>query len=222
MYGSYGLYSGNRSNFSSATNLYRPAGVINIQAGSTAQTGTVSGTGINLVNGKGTDGTVVGVSSTPQTGIISTLTQYGTSSVALMTDTSYSSQHVDYEQNPSTGGVHNSTQDSVIPVNNNTNTNNIPITSAQAYNPLVIRGQTLAPERIGFFYSYTAGMILPVVNSTVTVTGVDFNGSLNNGFNGTFTVYSTATQGIVYVYVTILPPVGTPTTPNTGVLSFTP
>ena len=32
MYGSYGLYSGNRSNFSSSANLYKPAGVVNISS----------------------------------------------------------------------------------------------------------------------------------------------------------------------------------------------
>ena len=101
MYGSYGMYSGNRANFSSASNLYRPAGVVNIQVSNTPQTGTVNGTNVGLVNGKGTDGTVVGLASAPHTSIMSTITQYGTASAALTTNTSYNAQHIEYEQNPS-------------------------------------------------------------------------------------------------------------------------
>lgn len=222
------MYSGNRSNFSSASNLYRPAGVINIQVSNSPQTGNVNGTTIGLINGKGTDGTVVGLPSSSQSSITSTLTQYGTASAALLTNTSYNAQHVDYGQNPSavnTNQLNYSSTNTSLPTTTTTTTTTsmktITITYAQTVNPPPMRGGRVnPPDSISFYYSYTAGMTLPAVGSTITTTGIILNGSVSNGYNGTFTVTLTTNPGTITVSSTSPPPLNTPSTIGTGVMSF--
>ena len=214
MYGSYGMYSGNRANFSSASNLYRPAGVINIQVSNTPQTGNVNGTNIGLINGKGTDGTIVGLSSAPHTSIMSTLTQYGTASSALTTNTSYNAQHVDYGQNPpaviNPTGTQNISQ--LIPYIPTTYTINI-----------IQAGGPIGGNKGHYTYSYTPGMVLPIVGSYVTVTGVkELDGVTPYAlFNGTFSVFSASSSPAVIVLICngIILPLGS--APNTGVITFT-
>lgn len=81
MYGSYGLYSGNKSNFSSS-NLYKPAGVVN----------TTNSSYIN--NGVVTSNPTVSYTSVIQP-VMSNI-----NSVQQINNNSFSAQHIDYEQNP--------------------------------------------------------------------------------------------------------------------------
>jgi hypothetical protein len=83
MYGSYGLYSGNRCNFSSSANLYKPAGVVSLS------------TSYTQINGVQTSNPTVSQTS-------ATISQAsGTVSFAKNTNVLPSLQHIDYNQNPS-------------------------------------------------------------------------------------------------------------------------
>ena len=83
MYGSYGLYSGNRCNFSSSANLYKPAGVVSLS------------TSYTQINGVQTSKPTVSQTSVAisQVSLIS--------SFSKSTNVLPSSQHIDYNQNPS-------------------------------------------------------------------------------------------------------------------------
>jgi hypothetical protein len=83
MYGSYGLYSGNRCNFSSSANLYKPAGVVSLS------------TSYQQINGVQTSKPTVSQTSVAisQVSLIS--------SFSKSTNVLPSSQHIDYNQNPS-------------------------------------------------------------------------------------------------------------------------
>jgi ribosomal protein L2 len=83
MYGSYGLYSGNRCNFSSSANLYKPAGVVSLS------------TSYQQINGVQTSNPTVSQTST----VISQAS--GTVSFEKNTNVLPSLQHIDYNQNPS-------------------------------------------------------------------------------------------------------------------------
>ena len=83
MYGSYGLYSGNRCNFSSSANLYKPAGVVSLS------------TSYQQINGVQTSNPTVSQTST----VISQAS--GTVSFEINTNVLPSLQHIDYNQNPS-------------------------------------------------------------------------------------------------------------------------
>jgi len=86
MYGSYGYYSGNKSNLSVSANLYKPAGVVNT---------TSSYQALNQTNG------VVTSNPTLQnTSIASSMGSNNPNSLQSYTNTIASSQHIDYQQNP--------------------------------------------------------------------------------------------------------------------------
>jgi hypothetical protein len=84
MYGSYGMYSGNRTNFSPASNLYKPAGVVNIR--------NSYGTKIN--------GEMTSLPSQSFTSVVmGTVTNE--TSFEQLTNAFPGVQHIDYQQNPS-------------------------------------------------------------------------------------------------------------------------
>jgi hypothetical protein len=84
MYGSYGMYSGNRSNFSSASNLYKPAGVINIRSN----------------YGSKVNGEMTSLPTQSSTSVIMGTVTTETSFEQL-TNAFPGAQHIDYQQNPS-------------------------------------------------------------------------------------------------------------------------
>jgi hypothetical protein len=77
----YGLYSGNKSNFSLSSNLYKPAGVVNTTNSSI------------IINGVVTSNPTVSYTSVVQP-IMSI------NSVQQINNNSFSAQHINYEQNP--------------------------------------------------------------------------------------------------------------------------
>ena len=83
MYGSYGLYSGNKCNFSSSANLYKPAGVVS------------SSTLYQQINGVQTSNPTISQTSV----VVAQIS--ATSSFVKSTNVLTSSQHIDYNQNPS-------------------------------------------------------------------------------------------------------------------------
>jgi len=91
MYGSYGLYSGNRSNFSSSANLYKPAGVINISSSYIS-----AGNNPNNIN---TNGVKTSNSTFSNTSVI--IENINSGSFQTNTNLLSSCQHIDYQQNPS-------------------------------------------------------------------------------------------------------------------------
>ena len=91
MYGSYGLYSGNRSNFSSSANLYKPAGVVNISSSYIS-----AGNNPNNIN---TNGVKTSNSTISNTSVIVEIINPG--SFQTNTNVLSSCQHIDYQQNPS-------------------------------------------------------------------------------------------------------------------------
>lgn len=104
MYGSYGLYSGNGANFSSVSNLYKPAGIMNISSSYIS-----AGNNPNNINTNGvhtSNPTVVNTSVTIGNVLKGTFQQN--------TNVLPSSQNIDYQQNPSP---------IVLPVRQTTNTN---------------------------------------------------------------------------------------------------
>jgi len=87
MYGSYGMYSGNKCNFSSST-MYKPAGIVNITSGYLNPLQNAS-----KLNGVNT--------SAPTFSNTSVISGFKQNSLQQTTDVSYSAQHIDYQQNPS-------------------------------------------------------------------------------------------------------------------------
>jgi hypothetical protein len=86
MYGSYGMYSGNKCNFSSSSNLYKPAGVVNISSGYRKLNET-NGVMTSLPNDIRTTSVVMAV-ATPE------------SSFTQLTNVLPGARHIDYQQNP--------------------------------------------------------------------------------------------------------------------------
>lgn len=82
MYGSYGMYSGNKCNFS-ASNMYKQAGVVNMS------------NSYNKVNG-----VMTSLPGTQNTSVIVEIVTPETS-FAQLTNAFPGVQHIDYEQNPS-------------------------------------------------------------------------------------------------------------------------
>ena len=80
MYGSYGLYSGNKCNFSSSANLYKPAGVVS------------SSTLYQQINGVQTSNPTISQTSV----VVAQIS--ATSSFVKSTNVLTSSQHIDYTQ----------------------------------------------------------------------------------------------------------------------------
>jgi hypothetical protein len=84
MYGSYGMYSGNKSNFSSASNLYKPAGVASFRSN----------------YGSTNNGEMTSLPTQGTTSVISGIVT-DTSSFEKLTNAFPGAQHIDYQQNPS-------------------------------------------------------------------------------------------------------------------------
>jgi hypothetical protein len=84
MYGSYGMYSGNKSNFSSASNLYKPAGVASFKSN----------------YGPTNNGEMTSLPTQGTTSVISGVVME-TTSFEKLTNTFRAAQHIDYQQNPS-------------------------------------------------------------------------------------------------------------------------
>lgn len=84
MYGSYGMYSGNKCNFSSASNLYKPAGIASF----------------NSNYGSTNNGVMTSLPTQGTTSIISRIVSNDTSFEKL-TNVFPGAQHIDYQQNPS-------------------------------------------------------------------------------------------------------------------------
>jgi hypothetical protein len=84
MYGSYGMYSGNKSNFSSASNLYKPAGVASFKS----NYGPTNNGEMTSLPTKGTTSVISGIVT-------------ATSSFEKLTNAFPGAQHIDYQQNPS-------------------------------------------------------------------------------------------------------------------------
>lgn len=81
MYGSYGLYSGNKSNFS-CSNLYKPAGIVNISNSS------------SFINGVNTSNSTIFNTSVVEK------TMDNNVSFQQYTNNSFRAQHIEYQQNP--------------------------------------------------------------------------------------------------------------------------
>lgn len=90
MYGLYGMYSGNKCNFSSST-MYKPAGVVTMTSGY-----KMSGNGLNR---SGNGGIPTSLPSNSYTGVIIEMAQK--TSLQQLTNVSPGAQHIDYQQNPS-------------------------------------------------------------------------------------------------------------------------
>jgi hypothetical protein len=84
MYGSYGYYSGNKSNLSVSANLYKPAGVVNTTSSYQALNGVVTSN-----------------PTIQHTSIASSMGNNNPNSLQSYTNTIASAQHVDYQQNSS-------------------------------------------------------------------------------------------------------------------------
>jgi hypothetical protein len=97
MYGSYGMYSGNMSNFSSSSNLYKPAGVVNCN---TISNNTHYATNLNPSLYRTNDGSISSFPTVNNSSITNPIAQHNTVSFAQYTDVSFGSQHTDYQQNP--------------------------------------------------------------------------------------------------------------------------
>ena len=95
MYGSYGMYSGNKSNFSSSANLYQSAGVVNCN--NTVASNTQNNTSSTY---RSNDGTVTSFPTVSNTSIMNPIASDNTSSFSSYTQRSFTAQHVDYQQNP--------------------------------------------------------------------------------------------------------------------------
>ena len=87
MYGSYGYYSGNKSNLSVSANLYKPAGVVNTSSSYQA---------LNQTNGVFTSNPTI-----QNTSISSSMGNNNPNSLQQYTNVIASAQHIDYQQNPS-------------------------------------------------------------------------------------------------------------------------
>jgi hypothetical protein len=90
MYGSYGMYSGNKCNFSSSANLYQPAGVINISSSYITPTNNPNNINTNGVR-----------TSNPTVSSTSVVQSVSSNSFQKNTNNSFGVQHIDYQQNPS-------------------------------------------------------------------------------------------------------------------------
>lgn len=86
MYGSYGMYSGNKCNFSSASNLYKPAGVVNVSSGYRKLNET-NGVMTSLPNDTRNTSVIMSI-ATPET------------SFTQLTNVLPGARHIDYQQNP--------------------------------------------------------------------------------------------------------------------------
>ena len=86
MYGSYGMYSGNKCNFSSSANLYKPAGVINVSSGY-RKINETNGIMTSISNDTRTTSVVMGIATNE-------------TSFTQLTNVLPGSQHIDYQQNP--------------------------------------------------------------------------------------------------------------------------
>ena len=84
MYGSYGMYSGNKCNFSSASNLYKPAGVASFKSN----------------YGATNNGEMTSLPTQGTTSVISGIVT-DTASFEKLTNAFPGAQHIDYQQNPS-------------------------------------------------------------------------------------------------------------------------
>ena len=92
MYGSYGMYSGNKCNFSSST-MYKPAGVVTMTSGY-----QMSGNGLDRSH---SGGVPTSVPSNSCTSTIVGITKSSNESFQQLSNVSSSVQHIDYQQNPS-------------------------------------------------------------------------------------------------------------------------
>lgn len=80
----HGIYSGNKCNFSSSSNLYKPAGIINISSGYQP---------LNKTNGEYTSKPTI-----TNTSVIMGLTYSNNASFEKITNTSTGAQRIDYQK----------------------------------------------------------------------------------------------------------------------------
>jgi hypothetical protein len=90
---SFGWYTAGTSNYGMA-NVYKPAGVINISYASTQQNAISANLPLNQTNGA-----LITYPTVSTTSVLSGVVTIN--SLNQMTNNNYSSQHIDYEQNPS-------------------------------------------------------------------------------------------------------------------------